>query len=225
MFNVEVIKFSTINELPNAWSPSDYRELLTIMDYGDVSDITPEDLKETCMILLSENEPEEAASIVLNYVFQNQLNAGQIANLSNEIQEEKMWEEYADLALHEPFFNVTQLLYETYNGKFPNPEAVQIKLKISAKKSEDLLVFESQTEAPFIRLLVKGMPHNTLINRLFDEQLESEHFEEAKNIIWQLEKEQKDNNTMLFTIISSPYWFKDLKYMEPFEASTYADTI
>jgi hypothetical protein len=223
LFKVELLKFSTITELPKAWNSSHYKELLEIMDYGDTSDISLDDLKETCLILLSENEPAEAAEIILQYIFKDRLTDGQISNLSNEIQEEKMWEEYADLAFHEEFFNATQLLYETYNGKFPHPEAVHFKIKISTPKSEGLLIFDSNAEAPLIRLLVKGMPQNTLINRLYHEELAGSEFKEAKDIIWQLEKEQTDGNSITLSIISSSYWFKGLRYLEDYEVSTFLD--
>jgi hypothetical protein len=225
LFKVELIKFSTITELPNAWSSNHYIDLLEIMDYDNVNDIPSEELKETCLILLSENEPEDAAVIILKYIFDERLNDGQIDNLSNEIRDEKIWEEYADLSLHEEFFNVTQLLYETYNGKFPFPEAVKFEFKVSTNKAVDFAIFESQTESPLIRLLAKGMPENALINRLYHEQLEGEEFKEAKNIIWQLQKEKKDSNSIIFSIISSAYWFKDLKYAESFEATTHADEV
>ncbi|WP_445735653.1 hypothetical protein [Mariniflexile sp.] len=225
IFKVELIKFSTITELPNAWNPNNYKVLLELMDYGNVGDISSEELKETCLILLSENEPVDAAIIILRYIFNERLNSGQIENLSNEMLEEKIWEEYPDLSLHEEFFNVTQLLYETYNGKFPHPEAVQFKIKISTENAEDLTVFELETESALIRLLAKSMPKNALINRLYHEQLESEEFKEAKNIIWQLNKEESGTNFIVFSIISSSYWFKDLKYAEIFEATTHADDI
>ena len=44
----------------------------------------------------------------------------QIDNLSNEILEEKLWEEYADLSLHEEFFAVHQLLYDAFEGTAPD---------------------------------------------------------------------------------------------------------
>lgn len=225
LFKVELIKFSTITELPDAWSSKHYNDLLEIMDYDNINNIPSEELKETCLILLSEYEPEDAAVILLKYIFNKRLNDGQIDNLSNEMQDEKIWEEYADLSLHEEFFNVTQLLYETYNGKFPFPEAVKLEFIVSAKNEADFSIFESQTESPLIRLLAKGMPENALINRLYDEQLESEEFKEAKNIIWQLQKEKQDSNSIKFSIISSTYWFKDLKYVESFEATTHADEV
>lgn len=225
MFKVELIKFATITELPNAWSSKHYNDLLEIMDYGNVNEIPSEELKETCLILLSENEPEDAAVIILKYIFNERLNDGQIDNLSNEMRDEKIWEEYADLSLHEEFFNATQLLYETYNGKFPFPEAVKFDFKVSANNAVDLSIFDSHTESAVIRLLAKGMPENALINRLYHEQLEGEEFNEAQNIIWQLQKGVKDSNSIIFTIISSTYWFKDLKYTESFEATTHADEV
>ena len=78
--------------------------------------------------------------IILKYIFDERLNDGQIDNLSNEIRDEKIWEEYADLSLHEEFFNVTQLLYETYNGKFPFPEAVKFEFKVSTNKAVDFAI-------------------------------------------------------------------------------------
>jgi len=225
MFKVEIIKFSNITELPDAWSSKHYNDLLELMDYDNVNDIPSEELKETCLILLSENEPEDAAAIILKYIFNDRLNDGQIANLSNEMRDEKIWEEYADLSLHEEFFNASQLLYETYNGKFPFPEAVKFEFKVSTNNEEDLDVFKSQTEAPLIRLIAKGMPENALIKRLYHEQLVGEEFNEAQNIIWQLQKEMKDSNSIIFSIISSAYWFKDLKYAESFEATTHADEV
>ena len=225
LFKVEIIKFSTITELPNAWNSKKYNDLLELMDYGNVNDIPSEELKETCLILLSENEPEDAAVIILKYIFNERLNDGQIDNLSNEMRDEKIWEEYADLSLHEEFFNATQLLYETYNGKFPFPEAVKFEFKVSTKKEEDFSVFDSPTEPALIRLLAKGMPENALINRLYHDQLEGEEFKEAENIIWQLQKEKQDSNSIIFSIISSTYWFKDLKYAESFEATTHADDV
>ena len=78
LFKVELIKFSTITELPNAWSSNHYIDLLEIMDYDNVNDIPSEELKETCLILLSENEPEDAAVIILKYIFDERLNDGQI---------------------------------------------------------------------------------------------------------------------------------------------------
>ena len=218
-FNIKLIEFKTIQELPEAWTLADYKALLNLMEYGDISEISDEDLADMCLMYLSENEPEEAASIILNYIFEERLNSGQKDNLSHEMLDEKMYEEYADISMHEEFFNVHQLLYKAYNGKFPNPEAVSFKIEISSKNIQSLSIFDERVEATLLRLLAQGMPKNTLINRLYDEQLETGDFSEANDIIWQLSKKSTETNSLVFSITSSSYWFKDLKYIEDFDAA------
>ena len=174
---------------------------------------------------LADNEPEDAAKIVLEYVFKSRLSKGQIDNLSNEMLDEKIWEEYADISMHEDFFNVNQLLYQAYNGKFPNPKAVMFQVKVTANSKEDLRVFNNFPEASLIRLLVKGLSENTLIFRLFEEQVEGFEFADAKDIIWQLTIDKKNEGALVFNIISSSYWFRDFKHVNTFEGTTHTDKI
>lgn len=224
-FTVEKLKFVSIQELPNSWNNQNYLNLLDLMEYGDTSELAQEDLKEMCLMSLTDNEPEDAAKIVLEYVFKDRLNKGQINNLSNEMLDEKMWEEYADLSLHEEFFNVSQLLYQAFNGTFPHPEAVTFQVKVTTNSIEGLSVFNDFPEAALIRLLVKGLPESTLIYRLFEEQVEGDEFNDAKDIIWQLSFEKVDEKELVFNVISSSYWFHDFKYVSTFEGVTHADKI
>lgn len=216
-FKVEPLSFKTINELPNSWTTKDYSNLLEVLDYGDTANIMKEELKDLCLISLSDNLPEDAAQIILKYIFKDKLNRGQLDNLSHEMQEEKMWEEYADLSMHENFFNATQILYEAFNGKFPHPEAVNFKVRITSD-TFGLELFKHNPEALLIKILTKGMPDNTLIKRLFKDQLIKGSFKEAKDILWQLKMEEVKEKSLVFDIITSLYWFKDFKYSSPFEA-------
>jgi hypothetical protein len=217
-FTVEPLKFETIEELPHAWNDGDYKKLLDTMEYGDTSDLSTQELKEMCLLSLADNEPDEAAKIVLKYVFGERLNPGQIDNLSHEMIDEKVWEEYAELSMHEEFFNATQLLYKAFNGKFPHPQGVRFTVKITSKEKIGVEIFEKDAETALIRLLVQGMPENTLINRLFDEELEGGYFKDAKDIIWQYTQETAEENSLVFEIITSTYWFQDFKYAESFDA-------
>lgn len=224
-FKVEKLKFVSIEELPNSWCNQNYSDLLDLMDFEDISELEPEELKEFCLMSLAGNEPEDAAKIVLTYIFKNRLSKGQIDNLSNEMLDEKMWEEYADISMHEDFFNINQLLYQAYNGKFPNPKAVMVQVRVAAKSKEDLSIFNNFPEASLIRLLVRGLPDSTLIYRLFEEQIEGFKFKDAKDIIWQLAIEKIDERVLVFNIISSSYWFHDFKYVSTFEGATNADKL
>ena len=222
-YKVKRLSFQTIQELPYSWNEQKYKDLLDAMEYDDTAEIPTEELKEMCLMSLSDYDPEEAAKIVLDYVFKNRLKSGQILNLSNEMLEDRIWEEYADLSMHEELFNVNQLLYQAYNGQFPYPEAVRFQISVVARQKEDLMVFDSYTEATLIRLLVAGMPENTLIFRLFEEQVVGNEFSDAKDIIWQLKSEKNSENELIFDIISSTYWFHDLKFVDDFEAETHSD--
>lgn len=225
-FKVEKLNFISIQELPYSWNNQNYLDLLELMDFEDTSDLTPEELKDFCLMSLADQEePKDAAKIVLEYVFKNKLTKGQIDNLSNEIIDEKMWEEYADISTHEDFFNVNQLLYSAYNGTFPNPKAVKFQVKVTSNSIDGLSVFNDFPEAALIRLLTRGMSDKTLIYRLFEEQIEGFEFKDARDIIWQLTFEKNDEREIIFNVISSLYWFQDLKYVTDFEGSTHADKI
>ncbi len=225
LYTVEITNFETILALPNSWDNNKYKDLLEVMEYGDISEIPDAELKDMCYMSIADNEPEEAAKLILGYVFNDRLNSGQIDNLSNEMREEKMWEEYAEIGYHEDFFNTGQILYDAFNGKFPHPEAVKFEVKITSDKLKDLLIDNKISEAALIRLLAQGMPEHTLINRLFTEQLSSESFVEAENIIWQMKTEIQSDNTALINVISSKYFFQDLKYVEAFEGKTHNDVL
>lgn len=223
-FAVTRVYFKTITELPAYWTEAKYLDLLELMDYDNPGSLDTSEIKEICLMSLTDNEPEDAAKIVLNYVFGTTFNKGQIENLSNEILDEKLWEEYADLSKHEAFFAVHQLLYEAFEGTFPHPEAVSFELRIQETTKNGFTIFESAPEAPLVRLLVGGLPDHTVLNRLFDEKIEGESFPEAKDILWQLNLVKQGSDTLTATIISSYYWFKDLKYVDTFEAGTHPDS-
>lgn len=222
-FAVEVLTFTTIQELPNAWTNDDYKSLLAKMDYEDPDEIPDSELKEMCFMSLTDLEPAEAATLVLEYLQTDELSDGQIENLSHQMLTEKLWEENPKLDLHIRFFNATQLLYAAYNGKFPRTEAVQFQLKITAQNPDDLNIFDQSPQAALLRILAQGMSDHNLVKRLFKDQLEGTSFPEAENIIWQLNTLEKSTNEVVFDIVSSAYWLDDIKYSNHYEATSHAD--
>jgi hypothetical protein len=114
-------------------------------------------------------------------------------------------------------------LYLAFDGKFPYPEAATFEVKITAYEIKGLSVFKDYPETSLIRLLVAGMPENTLINRLFDEQIESGEFKDAKDIIWQCTVEQNNGLELVVKIISSMYWFHDFKSVSSYQAQLEMD--
>ncbi|UOQ55252.1 hypothetical protein [Hymenobacter cellulosivorans] len=224
-FTVERLSFETLSALPDSWTNQDYRELLLLLDFEEAGEIEPAELKAMCLMALTDLEPTEAAQLVLTYLFADQLTPGQVENLAHQMLTEKLWEENPQLHQHEGFFKATQLLYEAYNGKFPRAEAVRFQVQFTAAEADDLTLFAHQPEAPLLRLLAPGMPDNTLLKRLFGDQLAGTSFPEAPFIIWQLRTIRQEATTLVLEVVGSAYWLDDFKYADTYEAFTQADAV
>ncbi|AWM31437.1 hypothetical protein [Hymenobacter nivis] len=222
-FTVERLSFQHLAELPTAWDNADYKALLAKMDYDNPDEIAAAELKAMCQMSITDLEPADAAKLVLEYLFADELTEGQIDQLAHQLQTEKLWEENPRLELHEGFFNATQLLYEAYNGKFPRPQAVEFKVKVTAADGADLAVFDESPAAPLLRLLAPGLSDSALLHRLFGDQLAGTTFAEAPSILWQIAPSEKTATSVVFDVIASDYWLEDFKYADTYEAPTHAD--
>jgi hypothetical protein len=222
-FTVERLTFTTLTELPNSWQNKDYKALLEKMNYDNPDGISEAELKEMCLMSFTDLEPREAAEIALGYLFPEELNAGQIENLSHQMLTEKLWEENPELPLHKGFYQATQLLHDAYNGTFPATKAVEFRVKVTAENPDDLAIFAEAPAAPLVRLLAPGLPDNALINRLFSTQVAGDAFPEAPAMLWQLTPGEKTANSLTFDVVSSAYWLEDFKYADQYEATTHAD--
>jgi len=222
-FTVERLTFATLTELPNSWQNKDYKALLEKMNYDNPDGISEAELKEMCLMSFPDLEPREAAEIALGYLFPEELNAGQIENLSHQMLTEKLWEENPELPLHKGFYQATQLLHDAYNGTFPATKAVEFQVKVTAENPDDLALFAEAPAAPLVRLLAPGLPDNALINRLFSTQVAGDAFPEAQAMLWQLTPGEKTANSLTFDVVSSAYWLEDFKYADQYEATTHAD--
>ncbi|QKG55588.1 hypothetical protein GKZ68_02405 [Hymenobacter sp. BRD128] len=222
-FTVERLSFQHLPALPNAWQPADYLALLSKLDYENPEAIAPAELKEMTQLALTDLEPAEAAEIVLGYLFPDDLTKGQLDQLAHQLQTEKLWEENPNFALHRGFFNATQLLYEAYNGKFPHPQAVEFKVKITAASPADLALLDHEPAAMLLRLLAPGLADRALLHRLFGDQLAGGAFPEATSILWQLTPSEKTDTSVVYDIISSDYWLEDFKFADTYEATLPAE--
>jgi hypothetical protein len=222
-FTVERLSFQHLNELPDAWQNADYLALLNKLNYDSPEAIAPAELKEMTQMALTDLEPAESAEAVLSYLFAEELTQGQIDQLAHQMQTEKLWEENPNFALHKGFFTGTQLLYDAYNGKFPHPQAVEFKVKITAADPADLAALDQEPAAALLRLLAPGLSDRALLHRLFGDQLAGGEFPEANSILWQLTPSEKTDTSVVYDIISSDYWLEDFKFADTYEATLPAE--
>ncbi len=53
-FEVKPISFEALHELPGAWQLSNYRALLAALDFDDVSNLDDSEVRDMCLMALSE---------------------------------------------------------------------------------------------------------------------------------------------------------------------------
>ena len=198
-FNVQIGSAESIDEIENYWSNEDYKNLLPLFDFPDAETIKVENLKEMLFMAISDFEPNEAAKIVLTYRLADSLNEGQIDQISNDMLLDKICEEYPEIDLHFALFNINQLLFKAYNGKFPNATATKVKFKIESLENFD----GDFTKEVVLKALSRGLSDSNIIKRLFSDQMSTNtRFEEAEDIIWKLEQNEGGN----FSLVTSEYW-------------------
>lgn len=225
-FRVEVVAFSVLREIEGCRTSADYISLLDALDFGDTSGNSESELRDLCVMSLQELKPEDAAQAVLTHQFGGRLVAGKIRNIANEMLDEKLWEEFADMSLHEEMFNVGSLLYEAFPQSFPQPDAVLVKLQIAAlNDAAKHALAKPLPESLLVRLLADGMDEQAILHRLFDKQLAGEKFPQADTIIWIIESEQlgADSAKVEVEVTSSGYWLDALRDTTSYESTAMAD--
>ena len=213
-YTVTINDLKKIDELPNSWSDTDYKALLDKFNYPDAGQLKPNELEDYLFMAIADFEPEEAAAILLEYKFSDELESGQIDNLSHEMLREKIAENYSDISFHKGLFEVNQLLYKAYNGKFPLTQANTITFEITTEDEKETEI----TKEVAIKALSTGLNDSNLIHRLFETQLQGKApFPEAEHMIWQLQSKGKQQ----YEATTSEKWIQK----EDFTSSEFKATV
>lgn len=199
-FRVEIKNIEIVDEIENYWTNEDYVNLLEKFEFPDAKSIKPENLGEYLQMAVSDFEPKDAALILLEYKLSDDLNEGQMYQISNDMLLDKVCEEYPEIRLHAKLFHINQLLFKAYNGTFPNAKASIIDCSFEAIDAKEETKI---TKEVALVLLDQGLSGSNLIKRLFEAQLKQEvSFPDAEGIVWYLES--KDN--LNFRLTTSEYW-------------------
>lgn len=196
---VQVEEVKTLNEIESYWTNEDYSKLLAAFDFPDAQNVKKENLKEMLFMAITDFEPNEAAKTLLEYKIGGQLNEGQIDSLSHEMIVDKVAEEYPEPSLHYDLFNINQLLFKAYNGKFPNTEATKVTFEILDDDETEI----GMNKEILAKVFAGGLKESCLVKRLFADQLEGNvKFGDAHKFIWTIENPEKNK----YIILTSKYW-------------------
>lgn len=196
---IKINDVKSTDELEGAWNNDDFKELLVRFEYPDAEQLKPTELKEYLFMAISDFEPNEAAAILLDYKLSEVLAEGQIDNLSHEMLRVKVCENYTEIDLHQDLFNINQLLYKAYNGKFPQAKITIVQFEIRGEPDDA----EEITKETALKAISYGLSDNNLLNRLLGDQIEGQtSFPEAEGIVWDLQN--KGNH--VYSITTSEKW-------------------
>ena len=183
-YKIEINNIAIVEQLAGYWTSADYIQLLKKFDYPDATEADKDSFDELLSMAISDYDPREAAAIVLEYKLASSLTEGQIQQISNEMLSDKVCEEYPQIELHADLFQINQLLYKAYNGKFPNAKAIVVSCAITPIDGD---AERPLTNEDVLRLFNKGLSDSNIIRRLFDEGMNgSAAFPEAEDILWNL---------------------------------------
>jgi hypothetical protein len=150
---------------------------------------------------ITDFEPNEAAAIVLAYKLSDRLMKGQIAQISNDMLLDKVCEEYPEIDLQYDLFNINQLLFKAFNGKFPNAKATVVDFSLLSIDGYDKEI----TKEIVLKSFNNGVSDRNLVKRLFAEQMSTDkEFAEAEAVLWELNTKDSTN----FTLTTSANWLK-----------------
>ena len=88
------------------------------------------------------------------------------------------------------------------------------------------LVVFVQGEAAFVtRMLADAMDANSILERLFEDQLAGRNFPEAEAIIWKTDISDRsdDGSSATLTVYSSIHWLDAMEDIDEFESRAYPD--
>lgn len=201
-YKIAIKRIDTVNEVEGYWTDEDLVQLCERFNFPDAATAEKKNLPELLGMAISDYEPNEAAAIVLDYKLGEELNEGQIEQISHNMLIDKVCEEYPEIHMQGRLFHVNQLLFKAYNGTFPNAKASVVHFSMTPTGSE----VKELTPENVLKLLNNGLSDRNLIKRLFDDQMtQNIPFPNAAAIIWELNTTDNIN----FNLVTSENWINN----------------
>lgn len=208
-FSIETVE--AVSELPGFWSPDKLRALLETLEFDGLEDVTEDQLRDYAVMSLQDLECSEAARVLIELVLGNRLSDGKKQNIAEEMEVERLWEEYPDLSCHEPIFNAQVLLAQAFpSAQSPEVNLVKATLRPGDAASKvalkEALSKGPLPEATIVRCIAAASPENAILNRLFEDQIAGQSFPEAEHLVWHIETDATQTAEVSLSLFSPHRW-------------------
>ena len=220
MLEAEVLAYHEIHELPGDWAPEALRSLLADLEV-ETDDVAAADLLDLALMAVGDLDPHEAGVAVLRTVFGERMSAGVRSNLASDLQEDRPWEEFADLSCQSGIFTATVLLQKALPKLYGVPDASRAEIALRATTAEDAELVAKLPSSQLLRALAPGLGTHSIVTRLFEDGLRGGPFPEAESILWRREPHRVPDDPRLtsLTVIGAHCFLAGLKDAEPWRVA------
>lgn len=222
MFDLLIMELKSVPDLPNTWTDTLLKQILRQVEYEEIDDIDSTDLHDMTVMALQDSKPEKAAEAVLA-VLASGLAVGVRQNLAYEMKGQRMWEEFANPAFHEPIFVTAVLLNQAFPKVYSRPDIARLILQVTAGNPAANRQLSQPTAALTARLVAAGMDDHSTLRRLYADSLARGSFPEATSIIWQVQVRNQAAETAEWIVYAPWYWLRPLQSIRTYTAAINLD--
>lgn len=179
----EVLTCREVHELPGDWDAAGLRRLLTGLEV-DTDGAAESDLADLALMALGDLEHREAGVAVLRAVFADSMPTGVRASLAADLEEDRPWEDFADITRQAGIFTAVVLLQRAFPKLFGKPDATRVKVAFTAPTPAEAAALAAAPPAVILRALAPGLGSRSIVTRIYADGLRQDPFPEAENILW-----------------------------------------
>jgi hypothetical protein len=219
LLTAEVVTCREVHDLPGDWPPSALSELLEALEI-EADGAGDADVSELVLMALGDLEPHEAGEAVLKQVFGAGMSAGVRSNLAGDLENERPWEEFADLARQRGIFTAVALLQKALPRRYGKPDAMRAVVAFTAPTPPEAALLARAEPAVILRALAPGLGPRSIVTRLYAEGLRGGAFPEAAHILWHraLTADAAEPRRVVADICGAHSFFAALDDAPPWEA-------
>ncbi len=220
LYAVTIESIKEVHSLPGSWENDALRELLALAEVDDLGEIADADLLDMVLMVLQDLGNQKAGELVLEAVFGDAMRPGVRQNLVADLQEDEPWTDFAEVSQQRGIFVAVCLLQKAFPRRYGTPDALQLRVKVTAQSSAGAPPMQAPQADWLIRLLACGMSEHNIVHRLYADELKAGKFKEADGLIWDCQAVDADSdNSRTFDLTAAAQLFNSLSPGQAFKAS------